>query len=279
MYHFFDEPSEIIQAQRLIGLGQTDEALQLLGTAINKHITDVSNSYKNLLIAEQAILYLTEFDNEKKALALIDQVTENIEKKDIYYIKILIAKAEIFLNTNFQNSGIEIANTIIELSNSLNYSEEKAIGEYLIAFGNYQKGNIHIALEFSNSAVEKLKNSENYFYQVKSLIVYGYCLKNLGDLSKGLQILELAETIAKSQNFNHNLLPSILQMIGELKLNLGEYKAAERYIKNCYSLTIFSQNVRNKNIFYKCISDLAELIYLQGDIQRSVSQLKNSYHE
>ncbi len=279
MIPFFDEPSEIIQSHRLIGLGQPDEALQLLGKAINQHINDIQSSYKSLLVAEQALLYLTEFDDEKRALALIEQTTEQIVKEDIYFIKLLIIKAEIYLNTNQQSEGLEIANTIIELSTKLHYSEEQAIGEYFIAFGNYQKGNIHIALEFSNTAVTKLKNSENYLFYVKSLIINGYCLKNLGELSKSLVVLKEAESNAKDQNYNHNLLPSILQMIGELKLNLGEYKEAERYIKNCYSLTIFSQNMRNKNIFYKCISDLAELYYLQGDIQRSVSQLKSNYHE
>ncbi len=279
MNRFLDEPSEIIQSRSLVGLGQTDEALQLLRKAVIKHVTDVSLSYKSLLLSEQAVTLFFEYDQEKEALNLIDQAMEQVDKEDIYYIKVLIAQAEIYLNTNDHTKGLEIANAIIELCTKLNYSEEQAIGEYLIAFGNYSKGNIHIALEFSSLAVNKLNNSENYLYYAKSLVVNGYCLKNLGELSKALVVLEKAEKIAKDQNFTHNLLPSILQMIGELKLNLGEYKEAERYIKNCHSLTIFSQNVRNKNIFYKCISDLAELYYLQGDIQRSVSQLKSNYQE
>ena len=250
---FLDEPSEIIQSRSLVGLGQTEEALQLLSKAITNHLSDISNSYRSLLLSEQAFLLLAEFDNEKEALALIDQAMELIEKEDIYYLKVLITKAEILLNshsTKYQSQGLEIANQIIELCNKLQYSEELAIGEYLIAYGNNQKGNIHIALEFSNIAVNKLQNSENYYFYIKSLIVKGYCLKNLGELQHSLVTLEKAEIIAKA-HFNHNMLPSILQLIGELKLNLGEYKEAERYIKNCHSLTIFSQNSRNKIIFYK----------------------------
>jgi tetratricopeptide (TPR) repeat protein len=279
MNRFFDEPSEIIQSRKMLGFGQSEEALLLLSNGVVNHLSDVSPSYKALLLSEQALVLLTEFDKTKEALILIDQAYDQTHKKDIYAIKIYIAHAEILLTTNNHSEGLEIANSIIELSEKLNFSEEQAIGEYLIAFGNYLRGNIHIALEFSHIALEKLKNSENYLYYAKSLIINGYCLKILGDLIKSLQILEKAESIAKSQNFNHNLLPVILQVIGELKLNLGEYKDAERYIKNCQSLTVFSTNSRNKNIFYRCISDLADLYYLQGDNQKAVTELKTNYHE
>ena len=280
MNRFIDEPSEIIQSRSMVGYGQPDEALQLLSNSLTNHLNDFSPTYKALLLSEQALLLLNEYDDETKSLALIDQAMEQMDKHDdIYTIKVMIAKSEILLNTNNYIQGLEIANRIIELSSKLNFPEEQAIGEFLIAFGNYQKGVIHIALEFSISASLKLENSENYLYYVKSLIVNGYSYKQLGDLLKSLNILEKAEMIAKSQNFTHNQLPVIFQMIGELKLNLGEYKEAERYIKNCHSLTIFSKNKRNKNIFYKSVTDLADLFYLQGDIQRSVSELKSTYHE
>ena len=96
---FLDEPSEIIQSRSLVGLGQTEEALQLLSKAITNHLSDISNSYRSLLLSEQAFLLLAEFDNEKEALALIDQAMELIEKEDIYYLKVLITKAEILLNS------------------------------------------------------------------------------------------------------------------------------------------------------------------------------------
>ena len=280
MSRFIDEPSEISQTRRLIGFGQTEEALKLLTDSISNHLRNISPPYYNsLLLSEQALLLLNEYDNDNKAKALVDQALEQLVDKDIYYIKVLIAKAEILLNTNNYASGLELANTITDLSTSLNYPEEQAIGEYLIAFGNYKKGLIHIALEFSNSAVEKLTHSENYFFYIKSLILNGSCFKDLGDLTKSLDVLKKAEDYAKGNNFNQNLLPSIFQLIGELKLNLGEYKEAERYIKNSYSLTIFSQNNRNKNIYYQTVADLADLYYLQGNIQRSITQLKTAYRD
>ena len=279
MNRFIDEPSEIIQSRSLVGYGQSDEALQLLANSLNNHARDISSDYRALLLSEQALLLLNEFDDEQKSSALIDQASELVKGEDIYSIKVLIAKSEIFLTTNNYVQGLEIANKIIELSNDLHFPEEQAIGEYLIAFGNYLRGNTHIVLEFSNSASKKLENSENYLYYVNSLIINAHALKQLGELSKSLSILLTAETIAKAQNYNLTLLPVIFQMIGELKLSLGEYKEAERYIKNCHSLTIFSNNKRNKNIFYKCISDLADLYYLQGDTQRGVTLLKTTYHD
>ena len=277
MNRLYDELSEIIQSNTLVGLGQSDEALQLLTKAVSARTNDVTGDYKALLLAEQALILLLEFDKVKESLLMIDKALQLTSKQNIFFIKVQIAKAEIYLNANYNNQGLEIANSIIDLASTLNFEEEQSIGEYLIAFGNYQKGNIHIALEFSNMAVNKLKKTKNYLFYVKSLLINGNCLKNLGELLKALTILEMAEKIAKAQNFNHNLLPAILQIIGELKLDLGEYQEAETYIKNCQSLTLFSQNQRNKNIFYKSLESLADLYYLNGEAQRSITELKTNY--
>ena len=64
MPQFLDEPAEIIQSRKLIGFGQTEEALKQLTNSIENHLSDVNSAYLSLLLSEKALLVLSEFDEE-----------------------------------------------------------------------------------------------------------------------------------------------------------------------------------------------------------------------
>ena len=262
------EPVEIIQSRKLLDTGQINQAITVLEIKPKNE-----QFYNALLLSEQASIYLFHLRNPSKAVKLIYEAWSMVETNDYsntYVIHCLINKSEILLHTNNLINGLEDANLIYD-SSAL--PVQKAIGEYLISFGNFQKGNLHLAKEFAASAVEKLQHTENISFYLKSLITLGNCFKTFGELNKSLEIFEKAEIVAKTQIPNIFFLSTILQTIGELKLNLGEYKQAERYLKSCESL-IFNNM---KNLTVK--ADLGELYYLQGDIEKAVSFILTSYKE
>jgi tetratricopeptide (TPR) repeat protein len=251
---------------------------QLIPYYSNKNYTDKQLfEVVTILKSEKALIYIL-LEKYQKANEILIEYLDNRENReeigDVAFIAINQAWSYYQILINNLDLGLKAASDVLdvlEASNSdlspidgLFRKERTAFTEYLISYGYWLKGNLHIANEFGISSLKKFK--ENHTMRIiQSLNLQSTINRALGQLELSIDHINEAITFALSF-FNQHIQPLLLNNLGLTYIEAGFYKKAERVFRKGLVASDDTFDFKTKSII---LTNLAELQFIRGAITES----------
>ena len=216
------------------------------------------------LLREAAILKILE--KRDQAIKICDKVKSMFDKKEYFYIKASILKAEILRKSS------KFDDTIIEIEKLGKINEIDLYTESLAYLGYSQlsTGKIRKAANIANKAKKELSNIKAPMVKAIVCNFIGQFNLQKRNLDISLEYFNKMHKISTSANLSVHKLQA-LQNIAVCYANSGEYTKAGNYFEKLYNEAL---KIHNYDLIINSINNIANISYVTGKYKKA-EQLVN----